>query len=271
MTLFYGCDNNRNDAKYEPESNSNTIPKIKSLNSRQLLGLKGDVEILKQEEFLASEPNQEIGYKTGENSFVYKFDLRGEKIGESLLDKDGLIKGTSTFDYDDKGVKVGKVMKDVEGEIISINKYEHDQFGRITKISTTEPQNELEYYSLSNYDDDGSELLYATYATDGTKAASAEYEYANGAMVKMVLKDNFDSPTAISEYSNNEFGDVIAETYYTGNNLLFAKYHCEYTYDDHHNWIVKKYFLSEKIMNSVSNSKLKEGIQTITMRTITYR
>jgi hypothetical protein len=129
----------------------------------------------------------------------------------------------------------------------------------------------VEYYSTAQYNVNGNTTLLGIQTSNGTTIQTSEYTYLNGLKTSMVIKDNFGSQTAKCDYSYNEFGDIIKEIYYTGNNLPFSEYDCDYVYDKHNNWIVKKYYLKKIYMVTKDNENKKTGLQTITMRTLTYK
>ena len=79
-----------------------------------------------------------------------------------------------------------------------------------------------------------------------------------------------DSTYAICEFKYNQRNDVIREIFHDGNGLLFEEYTADYVYDDKNNWIKKMYSLEKKHTKSSSNSNRNPGVQTITIRTITY-
>jgi len=232
------------------------------------LGLKGEVLILKQEEFFPGEELDEIGFKTGKNSFVYKFNEKGNKVYDASLDSLGNIKEISKYQFLSNGNKSSKDIYDIDDNPINSYAYEYDELGRVIKYNIKDFINKIDYYSTAEYDTYGNMLIYSTFTPNGTKVASGEYTYTDGLKVKLVLRDNFDSPSSICIYAYNKFHDVIKEIYYTGNNLPFSEYHIEYKYDAEDNWVEKKYFLAKKYMNSVGDSNEKIGLQMITMRTI---
>ena len=236
------------------------------------MGLKGKVNVIKQEEFYSSNENSEIGLKTGYNSFSYKFDNNGIKTEEQYYDSIGMIKEKSEYIYSNDKSKIGKKIFDLNNTLLHYYQYEFNEIGQIIKINIVDYENneKFQYYSTSEYDNNGNEILTSTFAPDGKKVQSAEYTFEGGKKIKLVLKDNLDSPYAICEYQYNDKGDVIKEIFYTGNNMLFEEYSATYTYDSQNNWIKKIYSLEKKHMNSSGNASRKLGIQTITMRTITY-
>jgi hypothetical protein len=86
----------------------------------------------------------------------------------------------------------------------------------------------------------------------------------------LTIFDNLGTPYAICEYKYNEFGDVLKELYFSGNNILFKEYSNIYTYDENKNWIKKINKLDKKFVKTEDNIKKKLGVQAITMRTISY-
>ncbi len=261
-----GCGQNSLNTK---NSENKTGPVVKS--DVQELNLKGNVKTLKQEEYLASEPNKIIGKKTGLNSFFYKFDDKGNKIEESFLDKEGIPKETSEFKFLADGKKSQKIISNMDNEVVSSYDYTYNDLSQISKITKRELSEEFEYYAELKYDANGNEVSYSMRTMDGTLIGSSESAYTDGMLTKFTLKESSGSPSAIVEYEYNENGDRIKEIFYTGNNMIFEEYHMEYEYDDNQNWIQMKYFLDKIHMASESNQYKKLGVQTITMRTITYQ
>lgn len=274
LGFLVSCDNqtNRNVQTNDKEN----VGKQKNLNVKtdlQELGLKGKVKVLKQEEFFRGNSDSEIGLKTGSNSFSYKFNESECKIEEQYYDSVGMIKDKSEYVYSNEGQKSGKKVTDLDNNLLHSYQYEYDEFGRVIKINITdyEGNDKFDYYKTSKYDGNGNEILSIIYTPDGKKVQSAEYTFEKNKKVKLILYDNMDSPYAICEYKYNESGDVNKEIFYSGNNLLFEEYSIEYTYDSQNNWIKKVYSLDKKHMNSTSNANRNLGLQTITMRTITYQ
>ena len=246
----------------------NELPKVKS--DREESGMKGDVKILKQEEFFPGSSFDQIGHRTSENNFSIEFNKNGEKLGEAIYDSLGEISSMCSYKFSDKGVKLEKKEVDLDGDIIKKCTYEYDSFGRTVKFNISEPKKGLEYYSISEYDNMGNEIKSTIYDPSGQKIETGEYAYQNGNNVKLVLKDFLDTPIAISEYGYNMNGDIIKEIYYTGNNLKFEEYSYEYTYDYNNNWIKMVKKLDAKYMNTSSNENRRIGVQTITLRTLVY-
>lgn len=236
------------------------------------LELRGKVKVLKQEEFYGGNEDSEIGLKTGSNSYSYKFDVAGSKIEEQYYDSIGLIKSKTEYIYNSLGQKSKKKISDLENKLLHLYQYEYNEKGQISRINVTdyEGNDKYKYYCTSKYDEKGNEILSVIYTLEGTKVQSTEYKYENNKRIKLTLYDNLDSPYAICEYKYNEKGDVEKEIFFTGNNLLFEEYTIKYVYDSQNNWIQKIYSLDIKHMSSSSNAKRKLGVQTITMRTITY-
>ena len=273
LGILVSCDNQTNGNVQTNDAKNVNIKKDANIKTDlQELGLKGNVKVLKQEEFYRGNSDSEIGLKTGSNSFSYKFNEAGSKIEEQYYDSIGMIKTTSEYAYS-KGQKLEKKITNSDNKLLHSYQYEYDKLGRIIKTNGTgyEGNNKLEYYITSKYDDNGNEILCITYTPGGMKLDATEYTFKNNKKIKLILFDNMDSPRAICEYKYNENGDVNKEIYYTGNNMLFEEYSIEYTYDSQNNWIKKVYFLDKKHMNSTSNANRKLGVQTITMRTITYQ
>ena len=265
------CGNQSSSEVQSMNSDETEVTNVKT--DLQELGLKGNVKVIKQEEFYKGNSETEIGLKTGLNSFSYKFNETGYKTEEQYYDSIGMIKDKSEYLYSADGKKTGKRIKDLNNKILHSYRYEYDEYGRIIKIDITdfEGNDKFDYYTTSEYDENGNEILSITYTPDGKRFQSAKYEYENDRKIKLTLLDNMDSPYAICEYKYNEKGDINRELFYTGNGLLFEEYSMEYTYDTQNNWIKKTYFLEKKHMNSSGNADRKLGVQTITMRTITYK
>jgi hypothetical protein len=238
----------------------------------QDLGLKGKVKVLKQEEYYKGNSESEIGLKTGSNSFSFKFNETGSKIEERYYDSEGMIEDKSEYTYTNDGQKTEKKITDLDNKILQLSQYEYDEFGRLININVTkyEDNSTLDYYMTLKYDENNNEISSITYMPNGKKVQSTENKFENNKKIKTILYDDLESPYAICEYKYNEKGDVKKEIFYTGNNLLFEEYSMEYTYDSQDNWIKKVYSLNKKHMNSASNSNQNIGVQTITMRTITY-
>ncbi|HZW69820.1 MAG TPA: hypothetical protein VFF57_03050, partial [Hanamia sp.] len=113
--------------------NQNKKSKVKVLSSIEELGLKSDVAILKQEEFYPTESSDAIGVKTGENSFVYKFDRLGNKNYEAYLDDHGIIKDYSKYYFRNDGYAASKETYNINGKMIKSYVYYYDSLNRITK------------------------------------------------------------------------------------------------------------------------------------------
>jgi hypothetical protein len=246
----------------------NQLPKVKS--DREELGLKGDVKILKQEEYFPGSSSNQFGDKTGEESFSMEFDTQGQKIAEVKYNKFGEIYSTSKYRFSDKGLKLEKSEIDNQGLVIKKCTYEYDSFGRAVKFNFSEPQEGLEYYSISEYDNMGNQLKSTLYERSGEKVETGEYTYKNGNIVKLVATDFLGTPEAMTEYTHNANGDVIRQIYYTGNGLMFEDYSYEYIYDNKNNWIQKIKRLDVKYMTTSSNENRQIGVQTITLRTLVY-
>jgi hypothetical protein len=246
----------------------NQLPKVKS--DREELGLKGDVKILRQEEYFSGNFSGQIGVRTSENSFSMEFNNRGEKIGEVTYDSIGGIFSTSNYKFSNQGLKLEKSVVDIEGRVIKKCSYDYDSYGRIIKFNISEPLKGFDYYTVSEYDNMGNEVKSTIFDPSGQKVETGEYTYQNGNNVKLILKDFLDTPIAISEYGYNMNGDIIKEVYYTGNNLKFEEYSYEYTYDYNNNWIKMIKKLDAKYMNTSSNENRRIGVQTITLRTLVY-
>jgi len=249
----------------------NSKSRFKVLTSLEELGLKSDVAILKQEEFYPSESSDAIGVKTGENSFGYKFDNLGNKNYEAYLDDQGIIKDYSKYYFRNDGYASSKETYNTDGKMIKSYVYYYDSLDRITKFYIKDYNEDVEYYSTAQYNVNGNMTLLGIQTSNGTTIQTSEYTYLNGLKTSMIIKDNFGSQTAKCEYSYNQFGDIIKEVYYTGNNLPFSEYNCDYVYDKYNNWIVKKYYLKKIYMVTKDNENKKNGLQTITMRTLTYK
>lgn len=267
LNYFLSCGiQNSNNTNLNSNENQGVI------TDAQELGLRGSIKVLKQEEYISGNSESEIGYKTGKNSFSYKFNQTGSKIEEQFYDSMGVIKEISEYVLSENGQKNKKTIKDLDNNIIQSTSYEYDEFGRIIKINVTinEDGEEYKFYSTSKYDENGNEIFSGKYTLTGEKVQSAEYVYVDNKKVKLTLYDNMESPYAICEYKYNDKGDVNRELYYSGNNILFSEYSIKYLYDTKNNWIQKTYILAKKHIKSAGNAKEKEGPQTITMRTITY-
>lgn len=274
LVLFASCDNQSNSNVQTNETAKEENMKSPNVKTDlEVLGLKGNVNVLKQEEFYGSNNGSVIGLKTGSNSFSYKFDENGTKTEEQYYDSIGMLKDKSEYIYSNEGKKTGKKIKDLDNNLLSFYQYEYDELDRIVKINITDyvGNEKYKYYSTTKYDESGNEILSITFTPEGQKVQSAEYKFENNKKIKLILYDNMDSPYAICEYKYNDKDDVIKEIYYTGNNLLFEEYSMEYTYDTQNNWIKKVYFLDKIHMNSSGNANRILGVQTITMRTITYK
>lgn len=274
LTFLVACDNQT--INNSQTTDTENIDKIKDENFKtelQELGLNGNVKVLRQDEFYKGNSESEIGLNTGSNSFSYKFNETGSKIEVQHYDSMGMIKDQSEYIYSSGGQKSGKKITDLNNKLLHSYQYEYDEFGRVIKINITdyEGTDKYDYYSTSKYDENGNEILSITYTPEGKKVQSAECKFENNKKIKLILYDNMDSPYAICEYKYNEKGDVNKEIIYTGNNLLFEEYSMEYTYDSHNNWIMKVYTLDKKHMNTSGNASRNSGVQTITMRTITYQ
>jgi YD repeat-containing protein len=273
LAFLVSCDNQTSSNVQTPDTEKIDKTNAQNLKSDlQELGLNGKVKALKQEEFYKGTSESEIGLKTGSNSFSYKFNEIGTKTEEQYYDSIGMIKFKSEYIYSSGGQKSGKKITDLDNKLLHSYKYEYDELGRVIKINITdnEDNDKFEYYSTSKYDENSNEILTITYTPDGKKIQTTECIFENNQEVKVLLYDNMDTPYAICEYKYNEKCDVNKEIYYTGNNLLFEEYSITYTYDSQNNWIKKVYSLDKKHMNSSSNASRIIGIQTITMRTITY-
>ncbi len=236
-------------------------------------GIKGNVKVVKQEEFFIGNSEDEIGIRTGLNSFSYKFDEIGNRIEEQYYDSVAIISRKSEYLFSrDNQKKNGKKIKDLNNNLLNFYRYEYDEFGRIVKINITdyEGTEKFDYYKTSEYDNNGNEIKSITYSPSGEKFQSAEYQYQNNLKVKTTLYDNMDSTYAICEFKYNQRNDVIREIFHDGNGLLFEEYTADYVYDDKNNWIKKMYSLEKKHTKSSSNSNRNPGVQTITIRTITY-
>jgi hypothetical protein len=234
------------------------------------LGLKGKIKVIRQEEFYSSGDGSILGVKTGSNSFSFKFNNGGMKIGEQFYDSVGMIKMKSEYSFSEDGRKKEKRITDLDGNILNSYEYEYNEQGQLSKINITdyEDNEEYRYYSTYSYDENGNQISFITWSPDDEKFVSAENKYQDNKKVKEILYDNMDSPYAIANYEYNEKGDVIKEYYYSGNNILWDEYSISYTYDSQDNWIKKVYNLDKIHVKSSLNKK--EGVQTITMRTLTY-
>lgn len=235
-------------------------------------GLKGQVKVLKQEEFYSSNDSV-IGYKTGSNSFSYKFNIEGYKIEEQNYDSIGMIKSQSEYDFSPKGEKTAKRTKDLDEKLLNNYTYEYDQLGLLAKINISdyEKNDNYSYYQTFGYDKNGNEIKSTLKTLSNTKVQSSESVYNDkNQKIKLSLFDNMDTPYAICEYSCNENGDVSNEKYYTGNNILFSEYSNTYVYDTKKNWIKKTYSLIKKHVSTVENKDKPIGIETVTFRTLTY-
>jgi hypothetical protein len=274
LAFLISCDNQtNNNVQTTDKAVSDKKHNQNVKNDLTRLGIKGNVKVLKQEEFYRGNSDSEIGLKTGANSFSYKFDEHGNKIAEQYYDSIGMIKDKSEYIYSSNGQKSAKKVTNLDNKLLHSYQYEHDEFGQLIKINITdyEGNDKYDYYSTSKYDEYGNEILTITYTPDGQKVKSAEYTFEKNKKIKLIVYDNMDSPCAICEYKYNENGDVNKEIFYLGNNLLFEEYSIEYTYDSQNNWIKKIYSLDKKHMNSTGNASRNLGIQTITLRTITYQ
>jgi hypothetical protein len=267
LLIIYGCDD-------EIITNSGISKKMEQQvkSDLQEMGLRGKVKVLKQEEFLKGKSESEIGVKTGENSYSYKFNNEGYKCEEQYYDNEGLISKYSQYEFDTPIRKKCKKIKDLDNNLLKEFKYEYNEFGLIEKIAITDFNgfDKYEYFSHLEYDIYGNETHSTLMTTAGAKISSADYTFKNNQKTELVIQDNMESPYAKCLYEYNQHGDVNKEIYYTGNNLLYAEYSSEYVYDSKNNWIKKTYSLDKKHMNSSANSELQLGVQTITMRTITY-
>jgi hypothetical protein len=274
LAFLVSCDNQtNNNAQTSETENIENKPEQNVKTDLQELELKGQIKVLKQEEFYYGNSESEIGLKTGVNSFSYKFNGTGSKIEEQYYDSVGMIKDKSEYEYSADGQKTGKKITDLDNKLLHSYQYEYNELGQVVKINITDyvGNDKFDYYSTSKYDENGNEILSIKFTPEGKKVQSAEYKFENNKKIKLILYDNLDSPYAICEYQYNKNGDVNKEIFYTGNNLLFEEYSIEYTYDSQNNWIKKVYTLDKKHMNTTGNANRNLGVQTITMRTITYQ
>jgi hypothetical protein len=264
LILLSSCNSGANSEQVKNDS------PIKFKTDIENLGLIGKVKVLRQDEFLAGISDDEIGYRSGENSYSFSFDQKGEKTNELYYDKEGLVNTISTYDFSENGRKNLKNMNDANGKPINSCAYEYDDYGRIIRYNITDHKEKIEYYSESKYDDYGNEIIDATYTTDGQKIKSSVFTYLNGRKTRHVLKDHMGTPFAICNYKYNDKGDAVKEIYYSGNNLIFEEYNNEYKYDHQGNWILKIHKLTKKHITTTENKNRKLGTLTITMRTLTY-
>jgi hypothetical protein len=269
FSFFTSCSVKSDDKKGEKKEESLYQS---SKSEREESGFKGNVKVVKQEEFYCGNSEDEIGNRTGLNSFSYRYDETGKRIEEQYYDSLGIISRKSEYLFSGDKKKIGKNIFDLDNNLLSSYKYEYDEFGRVVRINITDykDKEKFDYYKTSEYDSYGNEIKSVTFTPDGEKFQSAIYEFQNNLKVKTTLLDNMDSPYAICEFKHNQRNDVIKEIFYDGNGLLFEEYSIVYLYDDKNNWIKKIYTLEKKHTKSSSNSNRNPGVQTITLRTLTY-
>ena len=246
---------------------------LSGLSELKEYGLKGKVKLIRQEEFLSDISGLQLGVRTGQNSFSYEFDADGIKINEQTYDSVGLIKTKSEYLFDVVELKkVKKVVKNLDGTILHKYEYFYNQEEQLNKVRVKDfvDRDVFEYYIEYTYDTEGNQIGLKSKMLDGTVFNSSEEVYRNGLKIKTTVMDNMGSPYAISKYEYNSHGDVIKEYYYIGNGQLFSEFSCKYSYDSKGNWIKKIYSLDKKSIITQDNVNDKEGVQTITLRTITY-
>ncbi len=232
--------------------------------------LRGKVKVLRQDEYLSGGSDGVIGERTGENSYSFSFNKDGEKTKEIFYDNEGLIKVVSEYRFSNDGRKSLKKMFDGNDSPVSSCEYKYYESKRIIRYNITDYKEKIKFYSESKFDDEGNEILDATYTTDGQKIKSSKFTYSKGRKIRHLLMDHLDTPFAIGEYKYNDKGDAIKEIFYTGNNLIFEVYTNEYTYDEKGNWIMKVHRLEKKYMITSGNENRPIGIQSVTLRTLTY-
>lgn len=268
LTTSCGIQNSSSENLVDKEKNENLI--LNKVTDAQYLSLKGKVKKVRQDEYDPGSKEGEIGFRTGENSFVFSFDEKGEKTEDIILDAEGLQKKYANYLYSSTGKKVQKDFFNSEAKLLSTSKFEFDSHDRISKTNIKDYEGAIDYYINYTYDDNGNEIGVSYHSLEGDVISSTESYFTNGLKVKTILKDEFGISSAIVEYSYNEHGDVVKELYYTGNNLLFEEYTNEYLYDQKTNWVKKISRLTAKHMNSSSNADKEVGVSTITLRTFTY-
>jgi hypothetical protein len=232
--------------------------------------LRGKVKVLRQDEYFPGDSEGIIGERTGENSYSFSFNKDGEKTKEIFYDNEGLIKVVSEYMFSNDGRKSFKKMVDGNDSPVSSCEYKYYDSERIIRYNITDYKEKIKYYSESKFDDEGNEILDATYSSDGQKIKSSKFTYVKGRKIRHLLMDHLDTPFAIGEYKYNDKGDAVKEIFYTGNNLLFEVYTNEYTYDEKGNWIMKVHRLEKKYMITSANENRPIGIQSVTLRTLTY-
>jgi hypothetical protein len=236
-------------------------------------GLTGNVEILKQDEYYSLDGGI-IGERTNNsNSYTYKFNKSGDKIAEQQLDSLGEISTRTEYFFSENGQKLRKTITNFENKVLHSYTYNYDKQGQLVKINVKEiiDGQTIYYCQKFNYDRFGNEISTSTESNNGLKIKSSKSIYnRKNEKIKLTLLDNMDSPVAIAKYEYNSNGDIKRELIYTGNNLLFEEYNSDYLYDSHKNWIKKIYTLHKKHMVTSGNAAKKEGVKTITFRTITY-
>lgn len=274
LLILTSCSSGLNNNADQDPSTDGTAPKDIQVKSVQdILGLKGNVKLLKQDEYYPGQGDATIGTRTENNSYSYRFDDRGNLVGSQYLDQDGIVDFYSEYEYSSKGEKLMKKFIGIDGELKNTYKYVCDKYGRVIKTMITdyETNRSYEYYVVSEYDEYGNEIKSSTYTMDHIKLQSSKSVFENNLNTELILYDNNDIPVAISKFAHNSNGDVIREHVYTGNNLFFEEYSFDYTYDDNNNWIKRERILEDKRIITEANVNREIGLQTVTLRTFIYR
>ena len=263
VLVIIGC--SRIDQEKEKVNHST----LKVLTDLESIGLKGKVKYLKQEECNMNS-NGSLGNRTGEESYVLRFNLEGLKTGDNRLNDQGFFTEFSKYSFDNSQRKSSKIITNIKGKQISKSTFEYDDFGRLIKLNIKDNKKGISFYNTYKYDKKGNEIAEYTWSTDGQIIKGAETKYLNNAKSIITLKDRTGIPYAISKKKNNLKGDPILESIYFGNGVLNAIFTSKYTYDDRGNWIMKKYTLKDIGLASEGAKKSDIGKTTITLRTIQY-
>ena len=182
------------------------------------------------------------------NISKYEYNDKGQKVKESLFDKDGELKYVYKHEYNDKGQEIKESSFGKYGDLRHVSKFEYNDKGQKIKDSSFNKDGKLIDVSKFEYNDKGQWVKKSLFNKDGELKSVFKYEYNDkGQKVKDSSFYKQEEVTCVSIFEYNDKGLVVKESNHCNGDIMYLLEYKYTKFDDENNWIERECYKRSEI------------------------